>query len=177
MGKITVKKRVAWNKGKGKGWVDKRGYCWVSIQQDGRYRAIRKHRLVMEQHLDRKLESWEIVHHKDGNSKNNNISNLELTSYSTHTLSHHIGKKRPEATKKAMAVFAQLREEIHHLRRVRNKLQNQKTNLLDVLMIAPVKMAGETLEQFYNAYESWLRTDRHAAITKAQQADEPERTG
>jgi hypothetical protein len=39
---------------------------------------VREHRLVMEQHIGRYLENHEIVHHKDGNSLNNDISNLEL---------------------------------------------------------------------------------------------------
>lgn len=39
---------------------------------------ILEHRLAMERHLERYLEEWEIVHHKDGNRSNNTIENLEL---------------------------------------------------------------------------------------------------
>ena len=46
------------------------------------------HRVVMESHIGRKLETWEHVHHKDGNRTNNDISNLELMSASEH-MSHH----------------------------------------------------------------------------------------
>ena len=40
---------------------------------------IGEHRYVMAQHLGRNLNSNEIVHHRDGNRLNNDISNLELT--------------------------------------------------------------------------------------------------
>lgn len=125
------KKRIPWNKGKGKGWVDKRGYRWIYVEQDGKRRAKREHRHIMEQYLGRKLDPWEIIHHKDNNPANNNVENLSLTTYDQHTIGHHVGKHRPEATKKAMAVFAQMREEIHHLRRVKDTLGEQKTDLLE----------------------------------------------
>lgn len=46
------------------------------------------HRYVMEQHLGRKLLSSEIVHHKDENKQNNDISNLEITNRSAHARHH-----------------------------------------------------------------------------------------
>lgn len=54
------------------------GYIQVCVQG----RVMKEHRLVMEQHLGRKLLAHENVHHKDGDRSNNSILNLELWSTS-----------------------------------------------------------------------------------------------
>lgn len=53
---------------------------------------IYEHRKVMEEFLGRQLLSSEIVHHKDGNRSNNDISNLELTTSSDHCRTHKNGE-------------------------------------------------------------------------------------
>ena len=45
---------------------------------------VYEHRLVMSEILGRPLETWEIIHHKDGNRANNHPSNLELHPSSEH---------------------------------------------------------------------------------------------
>lgn len=45
---------------------------------------VPQHRLVMEQHIGRYLTKDEHIHHKDGNRKNNHISNLQIVSNSEH---------------------------------------------------------------------------------------------
>lgn len=50
-------------------------------RKDGR---IFQHRLVMAIFLNRKLESWEHVHHKNQNRQDNRLENLELVSATEH---------------------------------------------------------------------------------------------
>ena len=54
----------------------------------GEHKGRSHHRVVMEQHIGRKLRRDEQVHHKDKNRANNSIENLELMTASQHA-SHH----------------------------------------------------------------------------------------
>lgn len=60
------------------------GYIWIS--ESGRNYAL--HRRMMEQELGRGLTPEEIVHHKDGNTFNNDPSNLVLTTRTEHMRLH-----------------------------------------------------------------------------------------
>jgi len=54
---------------------------------------VYRHIIVMEKHLGRYLRKGEVVHHKDENTLNNDISNLELLpSQSIHLSIHCLGK-------------------------------------------------------------------------------------
>jgi len=59
-----------------------------SPMADNRGRVL-EHRYVMGKSLGRDLEKTEIVHHKDGNRRNNVINNLELMNNGSHTTLHH----------------------------------------------------------------------------------------
>lgn len=51
---------------------------------------ILEHRYVISEHLRRKLTEDEVVHHKDGNTLNNSIDNLELLpNAAAHSFKHH----------------------------------------------------------------------------------------
>lgn len=52
----------------------------------GQNGTIAVHRMVMAKHLNRALESWEHVHHKDDNKSNNAIENLVLLSADVHII-------------------------------------------------------------------------------------------
>lgn len=66
-----------------------------------RYRYVRRngkrialHRHIMEKHLGRELETWEHVHHKDGDGYNNALKNLEVMGGKAHRR-HHVGEIAP----------------------------------------------------------------------------------
>jgi lambda repressor-like predicted transcriptional regulator len=76
--KARPERNYFWNGGR---TVDKAGYILVkapdhpNVNHQG---YVREHRLVMEQQLGRYLEPGEVVDHIDGNTSNNDPSNLRL---------------------------------------------------------------------------------------------------
>ena len=48
----------------------------------------RLHDVIMERHIGRKLESYEVVHHVNGIKTDNRIANLQLMTKSNHSSLH-----------------------------------------------------------------------------------------
>lgn len=79
------------------GRINHKGYIYIfkpnhpNSSQTG---YILEHRLVMETSIGRCLKPNEIVHHKDGNRLNNDISNLVLTIRAKHKMGFGAGYKK-----------------------------------------------------------------------------------
>jgi hypothetical protein len=66
--------------------IDHRGYVVVGRfhPENDHEETVYEHKLVMEQHIGRKLKPGEIIHHIDNVKSNNDIDNLFLCEHSTH---------------------------------------------------------------------------------------------
>ncbi len=84
-------KNPRWGKFKNnlEGKERKDGYKRVSYNG----KRILKHRFLKELELGRKLMEKEIVHHRDGNNKNNELDNLIIITQSEHCKLHNFGKE------------------------------------------------------------------------------------
>ena len=116
---------------------------------------IDEHRLIMQGILCRKLEDDEIVHHKDGNKRNNSPYNLEVMTLSEHSRMHYMnGELSPKMhyhnlTEEEKAVRnAKLRNAM-----IRENNPNAKFTVEQVKEMASKRAEGVTARAIAREYE------------------------
>ncbi|WP_440429290.1 NUMOD4 domain-containing protein [Phocaeicola plebeius] len=61
--------------------INKRGYYYVNLCKNGKYKSVSIHRIVGKHFVDNK-NNYNVLNHIDGNKLNNNYENLEWCTYS-----------------------------------------------------------------------------------------------
>ena len=80
---------------------------------------VYEHRLVMAESLGRPLLRSELVHHKNENTLDNQIDNLEIMMCGEHTAYHRLGKHASIKSKRNMSIAQKGR---HHTIETRQKM-------------------------------------------------------
>lgn len=104
------------------------GYVKLHVHDhpDANNGYVFEHRLVMEQHLGRRLEQDEIVHHIDGDKTNNKIENLLLTHNGEHIKQHF---KDSHQVKQMRSRIAELEAELEAKNKEIAQLKEQLSSL------------------------------------------------
>lgn len=77
-------------------------YAYKNVKKVGK--TIGEHRIIMEQHIGRKLSTRECVHHINGNRKDNRIANLVIMTLPEHSHLHMKGRTISEFQKRKLAI-------------------------------------------------------------------------
>jgi HNH endonuclease len=73
--------------------VNSKGNPYPRAWRDGK--AVRVHRLLAQEVLERELEAGEVVHHRDGDKTNNAMDNIRvLPSQRHHMVLEHLERRR-----------------------------------------------------------------------------------
>jgi hypothetical protein len=118
--------------------------------------TIDEHRMIMEQYLGRKLDFDEVVHHINGDGRDNRIENLELQSRSQHGKEHGIGRKLSDEIKQKIVATRKLNPQNYPRG---TQIASSKLNDEDVRIIKYRLSNGDGVRQIsreYNVHHSTI---------------------
>lgn len=131
---LTGDKSYNWKGGRAK---TAEGYIKVRLSPDDFFSPmvakdgyVREHRLVMAKHLGRNLQSWELVHHKDGIRDHNEYANLKLTTRGSHTIEHNTGYRDGYRQGYQDAQNTKMKELLEHIKLLEWSLKEKGSGLL-----------------------------------------------
>ena len=127
--------------------ISKGNYNYVIVHNHPhatKHGYVLEHRIVMENYLGRLLNSKEVVHHKNGNTKDNHLENLEVMLLSEHSRGHqNSGRKMIELICPACGVHF-IREK-RHLNRKKNSCTCCSSRCRGIFS-RKIQLFGKTLE-------------------------------
>lgn len=88
----------------GEPYINTSGYIYIKVENldTGRKYNVPQHRFIWEEANGKKIPKGYVIHHKDGNKKNNTVGNLQLMTRAAHKKLH----KQYRNIKKARRLLA-----------------------------------------------------------------------
>lgn len=123
-------------------------------------KRIDEHRYLMQKALGRTLLSNEIVHHKDGNKSNNDLSNLEILQRSEHSRMHTKERFKNAEAREKVREKAKRNAALVYKKNVLNRdqvneIRNLKGSMTQVKLAEKFNVSRCTINRILNN-KAWL---------------------